>query len=1107
MKALRMVAAVLAAAMLAAAPPAKFTAEQIKTVRQWHELQKVGLEDWKAGKRKEAMGPLGQALEIGLRLVGRWHRGTETTAFELGYAWQTLGEWEKEAECHRIVIEARRRLDGEGHWRTVDARLALAEALAQAKRTPKQREALVRTQELNGSAVALYKEARFKEALPLLHEALKLAEETLGKRHPLYAMSLNNLAMLLRDMGDRKAALPLFREALGVHGEALGRRHPGYAISLSNLAALLRDMGDQKAALPLFRQALAIQKEALGEWHPDYAVGLNNLARLLSEMGAQKAALPLLREALEVHGQALGKRHPRYATILSSLAALLWDMGDRKAALPLFREALEVQGQALGKRHPDYAISLSNLAMLLHDMGDHKAALPLMREALRLHGQALGKRHPGYVTNLNNLAALLHGTGDMKAALPLHREALKLREEVLGKRHPHYAISLNGLAMLLQEMGDMKAALPLFREALEVTGETLGKRHPEYATSLNNLASLLRKMGDMKAALPLYREALKLREEVLGKRHPHYAISLNGLAMLLQDMGDSQAALPLADEALGIVSSALRDNASVLSDRQQLAAADSARPYLDNRLTLPDLGKHPSAAAHVLAWKGQVLLRQQQRRLFLRLDRDPKAKPAAEALLAATRRLAALRSSPAPTRERLAEAEKEQEQAQARLAGLSADYRKAREEKPVSPEDLAKTLPEGAVLVDYHFYGTKLAAFLHRRGKQCVRVELGKAAPVEEAVAEWRTRLVSGKPDSRHGAALRKLLLDPLAKHLTGATVLLVSPDGVLGTVPFAALPGKTKGAYLVEEVAVAVVPVPGVLPDLLAPVKKADRLGASLLVAGELRYDPAKDAPAPAAGEDHRSAPRTGRERFAALPATKAETAAVEGAFRRLFKAGAVVSLREGEATKKAVREHLPKARYAHLATHGWFAPEEVKGALSGEKPAAPGERREPVGWHPLLLSGLALSDANREPKPGEEDGILTALEVSEMDLTRLELAVLSACETGLGKVAGGEGILGMQRAFQAAGARSVVASLWSVDDEATRHLMSDFYSLAWDEKKPLGKGEALRQAQLAMLFGRNLEGKPRGAGKVPVKLPEGGKDRLPPYYWAAFVLSGDWR
>ncbi len=129
-------------------------------------------------------------------------------------------------------------------------------------------------------------------------------------------------------------------------------------------------------------------------------------------------------------------------------------------------------------------------------------------------------------------------------------------------------------------------------------------------------------------------------------------------------------------------------------------------------------------------------------------------------------------------------------------------------------------------------------------------------------------------------------------------------------------------------------------------------------------------------------------------------------------------------------------------------------------------------------------------------------------MDLSGLELAVLSACETGLGTVAGGEGLLGLQRAFQIAGARSVIASLWSVDDRATQILMGDFYKAAWDPKGVAGKAEALRRAQMAMLNGKAEGGTVRGVSLKPEVIKDMAKGgRVPPFYWAAFVLSGDWR
>jgi CHAT domain-containing protein len=243
----------------------------------------------------------------------------------------------------------------------------------------------------------------------------------------------------------------------------------------------------------------------------------------------------------------------------------------------------------------------------------------------------------------------------------------------------------------------------------------------------------------------------------------------------------------------------------------------------------------------------------------------------------------------------------------------------------------------------------------------------------------------------------------------------------------------------------------------------------------------------------------------WSALSGTAAEIAAIGRRFKRTFPDSTLAELSEGQATEEAFREKVAKHRYLHVATHGFFAPEKIKSALAFAATdrlasAEPFTGKPAPGIHPGLLSGLVLAGANRPADPDKDDGILTSLEVAGLDLGKVELAVLSACETGLGEVAGGEGVLGLQRAFQTAGARSVVASLWKVDDKATRQLMIDFYDNLWQKK--MAKAEALRQAQLKML----REGA-QDRGLVKIEQPVGKDQRMPPYYWAGFVLSGDWR
>jgi CHAT domain-containing protein len=935
-----------------------------------------------------------------------------------------------------------------------------------AKWGPEERADLKRALAQVRRGAALHAEGKAGEALAGLKEAVGILERLL-EGQALHATGLNNLAEVYRDLGDYKAALPLLEKALAIQEKTLGQKHPARATSLHNLAGLRLAMGAHEAALDLYRRALALTEEVLGRDHPDYAQSMRALGMLHHEMGHHRAALPLLRRAVALERRAFGETHPRHAKAMDALASLYHDMGDHEAALPLYRRALAIRKAALGERHPDHLAGLNNLAILLLHMGDLKAALPLAERVLALARGVHGERHPLYASALNNLAFLRLAMGDNKAALPLYERALAIRKRALGERHPEYAAGLNNLALAHMGAGDYKAALPLFEKALEVQKAALGRGHPNEATCLGNLARL------------------------------------HGL------MGQNEAALPLAEEALSTVAARLRDLAAVQSDRQQLAAYQAVRAGLWMRLSIPDAAKHPPAYAHVLAWKGALLVRQQDRRLFLRLSSDAGTRAAAEALRSATFRLAALRQSPSATRERLDELARGQEDAQAELSRLSAAFRAQREKARPSPEALAGSLPEGAVLVDYLYYRrdlhdeksgrpraeARLAAFVTRKGRPAARVELGPAQDIEAAAAEWRAELMRGKAGAAVGGRLKRLIWSPLQKHLEGARVVLVSPDGTLGTVPLAALPGEKAGTYLIEDVAVAVVPVPQALPEMMKEVPEGKRLGPSLLVVCDVDHEAAKG---PGGVVGRRGAPPGVKRGWAKLEGTFAEGAAVTRAFTGLFEGGSVTDLSRAKATKAAVRAALPRARYAPFATHGFFAPKVAEAASPQGQLGREGGR----GWHPLLLSGLVLSGANREPREGEEDGILTALEVSEMDLTRLELAVLSACETGLGKVAGGEGILGMQRAFQAAGARTVIASLWKVDDRATQQLMGDFYRVAWDPDRVVSRAEALRQAQLSML----REGRRRGVGLKAEKI-EGKGGRLPPYYWAAFVLSGDWR
>ena len=311
---------------------------------------------------------------------------------------------------------------------------------------------------------------------------------------------------------------------------------------------------------------------------------------------------------------------------------------------------------------------------------------------------------------------------------------------------------------------------------------------------------------------------------------------------------------------------------------------------------------------------------------------------------------------------------------------------------------------------------------------------------------------------------------------------------------PLGALADATPGSFLIEKYAFAVIPVPQLLPDLLKKSPPPVKSPPSLLLVGSIAFGD----PSPAAASRDGNLPAVPVLR--PLPGTDSEINDLRQQFEDAFPdAPSPKILRKERATKAAFLAAAPSYRFVHLATHGYFANESEKSVLSAESRVAVlrsglTPRPDAAGRNPGLLSGVVFADGNRPDRPRGET-ILTALEAAELEAGKTELLVLSACDTGRGQVAGGEGVLGLQRAFELAGTRSVVASLWHVPDEETHQLMREFYRRVWSNK-PVSKAEALRQAQIWML--KNWK---RG---LDVAEPTGSPR---PYFWAAFVLSGDWR
>jgi len=411
------------------------------------------------------------------------------------------------------------------------------------------------------------------------------------------------------------------------------------------------------------------------------------------------------------------------------------------------------------------------------------------------------------------------------------------------------------------------------------------------------------------------------------------------------------------------------------------------------------------------------------------------------------------------------------------------------------------------------------------------------------AVRTWRQALQDRRSDAVKQAAamLGQQVWVPLRTHLADAHTVLIAADGLLLFYPFAALPGTKPGSYLIEDVALGYVASGRSAIEALADPQGPP--GRGLLAIGDVDFQAEPGQSAPSIRGVLASPLVAHRGGFDPLPGTGPEARLARNLFLATF-AGQPADLLTGAApTEGEIKRRLDggRLRLVHLGTHGFFeSPDRIaalRAAVRQEgmiammpKAGKEGEDDHAFDLAPLLRSGVVLAGGGRAPDEGQldvtsvaplrEDGILTAEEVQSLDLRGTDLVVLSACETGLGEGVYGQGLLGLQRAFQVAGARAVVASLWKVNDAATSVLMEQFYTNLWVKKMP--KLDALRQAQLTVLKNPGLVtarqaelAKKRGIGEKPEKLPEGGRiaaqkagePRSDPSLWAAFVLSGDGR
>lgn len=948
------------------------------------------------------------------------------------------------------------------------------------------------------------------EAVKLAGSALTIAEKTYGDGAPETADFLYNLADAYFGKLDYKNSGLFHLRALAIREKVLGVEHPEVAPSVDGLARLYDATGDYAKAEPLYQRALAIREKALGPEHPEVAVTINNLAVLYYVTGNYSRAEPLYQRALAISEKAFGPDHPNVAASVMGLAELYRKRGDYTKGEPLFQRAVAFFEKA---NDPNLAKSLNGLAVLYYMKGDYAKAEPLYQRALKLSEQTLGPDNPDLAQPVKNLGDLYYTRGDYSKAEPLYRRALAISEKAFGPNHPDVGHSLSNLAWLYKANGEYAKAEPLFQRALAIAEKALGPNHPDVAASLNNLAVLYYVKEDYAKAEPLYQRALAISEKELGPDHPYVATLLNNLAQLCEAKGDIQRAVALKSRSNDIFERNIAINLATGSERQKLLYLETLSGQTNSTISLHVHSAPGSSAARRLALisilrrKGRALDAMADSISTLRRRLLPQDQSLLDHLNEARAQMADLalkatgQSDLAKYQSETRLLREEMDRLESEISARSSEF--SVQAKPVTIEAVQAAIPGDAVLVeivsfrpfnpkyktrDEQFGEARYAAYtLGHRGEP-KWIELGAAKEIDDAVDSLRKELrTADRPDHRAdhmdtkrvARAVDSKVWAPIRKLIGKKRKVLLSTDGSLNLIPFEALVDD-KDRYLIERYSFTYLTSGR---DLLRLQSKGPSKQGVMIIAnpdfGTTGPADSKRGLKIAATATNTASGRLDFSQFyfPPLPGTNEEARALQG-----ILPAATLLLRE-RATKAAIKL-VTAPRILHIATHGFFLADTAtlpstgdRGLfLSGVSSDAKAARLD----NALLRSGLAMAGANLHDE--NDDGILTALEVAGLNLWGTKLVVLSACETALGEVRNGDGVYGLRRALLLAGSETQVMSLWKVDDQATRDLMTDYYN---GLQAGRGRGDALRQAQRRMLASSN---------------------RRHPYYWASFIQSGEW-
>ena len=940
----------------------------------------------------------------------------------------------------------------------------------------------------------------YKKATQVGEEALSVLSKIFEPGTESLLIIEFNLCTNYNNLGETRKAITILLPLLEKYKKYRGEGDPSYAKCLNTLGTFYFNLGDNPTAEKYYSEAYKINLKVRGPVSASYATSAGNLGLHYVRVGDYEKAEKYLFECLAVYDSLKLTHTENYASTLGSLGALYSNLGLFSKSEYYKKKALEVERAAVGDSHPNYAIDLGNMGSFYMDLGAYGKSETLIKQAMDIMIKSLSRTNNFYQTLLNNLGVLYTKMRQYEKADSVLQAVVELRKTTLGEKNLTTALSVMNWGALFPKTGNYRKAVTIIGEAYKMFKEGNGTNTNAFATTAQNYGQAYEGLNLFDSAALKYEEGLAVRKQLYGDNNNNYATMLQGLARANAQSGKQRVAEEQLVRSSSIVINSLAGVFSFLSEQEKQSYLDqNINTNINNLFILYRIyKKDPSFAAikttieTQLFFKGLILDNTRSLISQLSRSRDTGISRRYAEWKGLRKELAKQYALPIARRSpELSFMEQRSEDVEKELTRMSDVFKAGREVNPVSIKDVFNSLQQDEAAIEFVRFpiqsggsdSTMYAAFLFRKQdsiplfiplceeKQLQRLFDSVGSSAQTMVNSFYRGAGTSSTVSAAslGKEIYKLVWAPIQPYLNGVKTISYSPAGKLYTIAFHAIPIDSN-KLLLDKYRLRQV---NSVKDLPALNRSKTAVPASVCLMGNANFDLYGEVMR-YGGEEINKTARGGGGSWSALPGTAQEISKLRSLFLAK-KINPLVFVRDS-AKEESFRSLSGRApAVIHLATHGYFLPEPT-----GIMPEYDRANIFALSPNPLIRSGIILAGANTAwsgaPVTGDrEDGVVTAYEISQMDLSGTDLVVLSACETALGDIRGTEGVFGLQRGFKMAGVKKMIVSLWQVPDKETAELMTSFYAYWLNGMTVSG---AFSKAQSDM------------------------RKKYSPYYWAAFVL-----